>query len=104
MSAMNRSLLSKLVSARPNDILVLGSTGFTGRLISEYLTGFNGVKVVLAGRSAEKLAALSNDLLVIHGGSWPNHPPNFAILPSTEASSALDELVSSAKASLNCRR
>lgn len=44
---------------RPFDILVYGATGYTGRLVAEYLAHHyqgNGPKWAMAGRSAEKLA------------------------------------------------
>ena len=43
-------------TARDIDIAVIGSTGFTGRLISEYLTNRPGGAVVaLTGRSQPKV-------------------------------------------------
>ncbi|MGB3725098.1 MAG: saccharopine dehydrogenase NADP-binding domain-containing protein, partial [Glaciecola sp.] len=47
------------------DIIVFGSTGFTGRLVAEYIdhTYPNGdVKWAMAGRSQEKLAAVRNEI------------------------------------------
>lgn len=51
-------------SARPFDIVVYGATGFTGRLVAEYLVrhygqggpGKDGPRWAMAGRSAAKLA------------------------------------------------
>lgn len=46
-------------SARPYDIVVYGATGFTGRLVAEYLArhyGQEGPRWAMAGRSAAKLA------------------------------------------------
>lgn len=51
-------------SARPYDIVVYGATGFTGRLVAEYLAqhygqegpGKDGPRWAMAGRSADKLA------------------------------------------------
>lgn len=41
---------------REFDIIVYGATGYTGRLVAEYLTGKTGLKWAMAGRSADKLA------------------------------------------------
>ncbi len=44
---------------RPFDIVVYGATGYTGRLVAEYLAHHykgNGPKWAMAGRSADKLA------------------------------------------------
>jgi len=44
---------------RPFDIVVYGATGYTGRLVAEYLAGHymgSGPKWAMAGRSADKLA------------------------------------------------
>ena len=44
---------------RPFDIIVYGATGYTGRLVAEYLAhhyGKDGPRWAMAGRSAEKLA------------------------------------------------
>jgi short subunit dehydrogenase-like uncharacterized protein len=38
------------------DVIVYGATGFTGRLVAEYLCGRPGVRWAMAGRSADKLA------------------------------------------------
>ena len=48
------------------DIIVYGATGFTGRLVAEYLAqkyGVGGeVKWAMAGRSADKLAAVRHEI------------------------------------------
>lgn len=41
---------------REFDIIVYGATGYTGRLVAEYLIGKTGLKWAMAGRSADKLA------------------------------------------------
>ncbi|MBI1405932.1 MAG: saccharopine dehydrogenase [Caulobacter sp.] len=55
------------------DIIVYGATGFTGRLVAEYLAGRHGVggevKWAMAGRSADKLAAVRDEI-----GAPPNTP------------------------------
>ena len=42
--------------AREFDIVVYGATGYTGRLVAEYLKTKTGLKWAMAGRSADKLA------------------------------------------------
>jgi short subunit dehydrogenase-like uncharacterized protein len=42
--------------AREFDIIVYGATGYTGRLVAEYLKDKTGLKWAMAGRSADKLA------------------------------------------------
>jgi hypothetical protein len=43
---------------RDHDVVLFGATGFTGSLTAEYLAAQSGVHWALAGRNAEKLAAL----------------------------------------------
>ena len=45
-----------MTKAREFDIIVYGATGYTGRLVAEYLKDKSGVKWAMAGRSADKLA------------------------------------------------
>ncbi|BEV02428.1 saccharopine dehydrogenase family protein [Novosphingobium olei] len=48
-------------ASRPYDIVIYGATGYTGRLVAEYLNnhyGRNGPKWAMAGRSAAKLAEI----------------------------------------------
>jgi short subunit dehydrogenase-like uncharacterized protein len=48
-----------MAMAREFDLIVYGATGFTGRLVAEYLIRHaNGARWAMAGRSAEKLAAV----------------------------------------------
>ena len=42
--------------SREFDIIVYGATGYTGRLVAEYLKDKAGIKWAMAGRSADKLA------------------------------------------------
>ncbi|TQV86082.1 saccharopine dehydrogenase [Exilibacterium tricleocarpae] len=53
-------------SEREFDIIVYGATGFTGRLVAEYMSqqyGLNaGLTWAMAGRSAEKLAAVRDEI------------------------------------------
>lgn len=48
------------MSSRDFDLVLLGATGFTGRLVAEYLDAHapDGVRIALAGRNAGKLEAL----------------------------------------------
>lgn len=50
---------------REFDIIVYGATGYTGRLVAEYLIGKTGLKWAMAGRSADKLAEV-RDLIGAH--------------------------------------
>ena len=57
---------------RPHQLVLLGATGFVGRLTAQHLARYAppGLRIALAGRSAERLAALRDEL----GGSaadWP---------------------------------
>ncbi|AGL17799.1 trans-acting enoyl reductase family protein [Actinoplanes sp. N902-109] len=54
---------------REHDIVVYGATGFAGKLVAGYLAAHapDGTRVALAGRSAEKLAAVRAEL----GVDWP---------------------------------
>ena len=51
---------------REFDVVVYGATGFTGRLVAEYLAGQYGVgkdlKWAMAGRSEDKLAAVRDEI------------------------------------------
>ncbi|MCR9106227.1 MAG: saccharopine dehydrogenase NADP-binding domain-containing protein [Gammaproteobacteria bacterium] len=50
--------------SRDFDIVIYGATGFTGKLVAEAMTAKNGhgLRWALAGRSADKLAAVRNDV------------------------------------------
>jgi short subunit dehydrogenase-like uncharacterized protein len=57
---------------RALDVVVFGATGFTGRLVAEYLAGHapDGARIGLAGRSRDKLERIRSDI----GGrasDWP---------------------------------
>jgi short subunit dehydrogenase-like uncharacterized protein len=54
---------------RDLDVVVYGATGFVGVLVAEYLAGHApaGTRIALAGRSAERLAAVRSRL----GVEWP---------------------------------
>jgi short subunit dehydrogenase-like uncharacterized protein len=49
---------------RQNDIVIYGATGFTGRLVAEYMASRapEGLRWALAGRNADRLAALRDEI------------------------------------------
>lgn len=55
-----------MATGREFDVIVYGSTGYTGRLVAEYLAKTYGVggdvKWAMAGRSADKLAAVRDEI------------------------------------------
>jgi short subunit dehydrogenase-like uncharacterized protein len=57
---------------RDLDVVVFGATGFVGRLVAAYLAGHSpdGVRIGLAGRSQERLAAIRSGLGPA-AASWP---------------------------------
>lgn len=60
----------------PSDILVLGATGFTGRLVAKYLARHpqrSQFSLAFGGRSRQKLIALISDL------SLPDAIPLFVV-------------------------
>ena len=61
-------------ASRDLDVVLFGATGFVGRLTAEHLAKHapSGVRIGLAGRSADKLAALRRELGPAAAG-WP--PP-----------------------------
>lgn len=52
------------LDAREFDLIVFGATGFTGRLVAEYLqvSGADGARWAIAGRSLERLEAVRDEL------------------------------------------
>jgi short subunit dehydrogenase-like uncharacterized protein len=60
------------VSGRDHDLVVLGATGFVGRLLAAYLAREAplGMRVALAGRSWDRLEAVRSGLPVA-GREWP---------------------------------
>ena len=50
------------LSEREYDVVVYGATGFTGKLVAEYLKGVPKVKVAVAGRNEAKLNDLKSSL------------------------------------------
>ncbi|WP_298461562.1 trans-acting enoyl reductase family protein [uncultured Cellulomonas sp.] len=59
-------------SRRDHDVVVLGTSGFVGRLVAEHLAGHApaGTRVALAGRSAATVAAV-RDRLPARARDWP---------------------------------
>ena len=57
---------------RELDVVIFGATGFVGRLVAAYLADHapDGMRIGLAGRSAERLAALRSRLGVA-AAAWP---------------------------------
>jgi short subunit dehydrogenase-like uncharacterized protein len=82
---------------RTYDIILWGATGFTGRLVAEQLARRCGVgkdlRWALAGRSAEKLAAVRNGLTSIDSGA--RELP--LLLGDSTDRASLDAIVSSAR-------
>ena len=74
-------------SDRDLDVVVLGATGYAGRLVAGYLAGHapGGVRIGLAGRSRERLAGI-RARLGASSSSWPllaadvTDPPSLAVL------------------------
>jgi short subunit dehydrogenase-like uncharacterized protein len=69
------------------DLVVFGATGFTGRLVAEYLhlSGAAGVRWAIAGRSLDKLAKVRDELHL---------PPSVALLKADASdAAALQRLV-----------
>lgn len=63
------------------DLIVFGATGFTGRLVAEYLhqSGAAGARWAMAGRSLDKLAAVRDELQL---------PPSVALLKADATDAA----------------
>lgn len=81
-------------SARTYDLILFGATGFTGRLVAEYLLGTGtGIKWALGGRSAGKLEEVKRALAAEH--------PAAAALPVVVADS-LDE-AAMARVAADCK-
>ena len=61
-----------MTSARDLDVVVFGASGFVGRLLAAHLAAAapEGVRVGLAGRSADRLAAVRSGLPA-QAADWP---------------------------------
>jgi short subunit dehydrogenase-like uncharacterized protein len=84
--------------SRPFDIILFGATGFTGRLVAEYLlahysTGQPNITWAIAGRSREKLSALRDDLTRIN----PNAKNIEILIADSNDINALNTLVQKAR-------
>ncbi|MFG6442735.1 saccharopine dehydrogenase family protein [Roseateles sp. LKC17W] len=68
--------------AREFDLVVFGATGFTGRLVAEYLhlSGAAGARWAIAGRSLDKLARVRDELHL---------PPSVALLKADAGDAAV---------------
>jgi short subunit dehydrogenase-like uncharacterized protein len=66
---------------REFDLIVFGATGFTGRLVAEYLhsSGAAGARWAIAGRSLDRLARVRDELHL---------PPAVALLKADAADAA----------------
>jgi short subunit dehydrogenase-like uncharacterized protein len=80
------------MTARPYDVIVYGATGFTGRLVADYMvetySGSN-VKWAIAGRSRERLEAVRTDLNA-------SSPPDI-VIADAQAPATLQAMAASAK-------
>lgn len=78
---------------REFDVIVFGATGFTGRLVAEYLAAqHSDIAWAMAGRSAEKLALIRNDI------GAPKDTP--LIVADSANAASLTDMVKRAKAIL----
>ena len=68
---------------RPHQLVLLGATGFVGRLTAQHLARYAppGLRVALAGRSADRLAAVRDEL----GGSAAAWPLVVVAVPDADA-------------------
>ena len=60
-------------SSRNYDIIVWGATGFTGKLVAEYMAKYysgSGLTWALAGRSRGKLEAVAADVRIIEATNY----------------------------------
>ena len=77
-----------MADARDYDLVLLGATGFTGRLTAAHLAGRSGeLRWAIAGRDADRLAALAAGL----GEAAGARPPDIEVVDVTDRAS-LDEL------------
>ena len=84
---------------RKFDVIVWGATGFTGKLVAEYLVRTYGVskdlKWAIAGRSADKLAAVAEGITTevtdVVAGDLPQ------LIANTNEADSIDQLVQNTK-------
>lgn len=86
--------------SREFDLILLGATGYTGKLTAEYITSSvsDPIKWAIAGRSQSKLGDLANKLKAINGpGSAPS-----TILISELSVQNVSKIAKTTKILLNC--
>jgi short subunit dehydrogenase-like uncharacterized protein len=82
---------------------VYGATGFTGKLVAEYISAHPSLpsdfKWCVAGRSRSKLEALVNeiDLETAKVANWRGAPPPAVVVVDSTDDEALESLALSAK-------
>ena len=64
-----------MADTRALDVVLWGATGFTGRLVADYLVrkylgGESGLRLARAGRNREKLEGIANELDYVEQISW----------------------------------
>ncbi|KAI8589691.1 Saccharopine dehydrogenase-domain-containing protein [Geranomyces variabilis] len=98
MSKQNQIATQKRNADRPYDIIVWGSSGFTGALVAEYLakhTSPDTVRFAIAGRNKEKLAKVSARIAKVApnraGGPIP------VIIATIDDAASLDAMVKQAR-------
>jgi short subunit dehydrogenase-like uncharacterized protein len=73
--ARKTSLVSKMsTSSRQYDLVVLGASGYTGKLVAEYITAHlpTNLRWAIAGRSVKKLEGVSAECKALNPqGSLP---------------------------------
>lgn len=86
--------MSDGAQTREFDVVVFGATGFTGRLVAEYLArGAPTVRWAIAGRSAAKLEAVKRELVAID----PRCESVGVITASTDDRPSLDAMAARAR-------
>jgi len=80
--------------SRQHDVVLWGATGFTGRLVADYLAGHlneTGLRLALGGRSRDKLEALRSRL----SDAWPAASELPLIVADSHDSAALATMAAS---------
>lgn len=85
--------MADATSNREFDLIIYGASGFTGRLVVDYLlTRTPNIRWAIAGRSAEKMASVRDE----HG--WPQDTA--MVVADSSSADAMDELAASTRAVL----